>query len=353
MNLNKLRKKVDKLDSQIVALLNQRAGLVKKIGKLKEKKSLSTYMPDRESEIYERVLKENKGPLSDSAIRSIYREIMSSALALERRPRIAYLGPAATFTHLAALKKFGAQVEYNSCNSITDIFRDVETERSDYGVVPIENSTEGIVSHTLDMFIDSDLKICSEISLEVSHNLLGRCKISEVKKVYSNPQVFGQCRLWLEDNLSEVEFIEVSTTSKAAELASKERFSCAIASSLAAQKYRLNILAKGIEDSSQNVTRFLVIGERIPETTGKDKTSIMFSVKDRVGALHDMLSPFKKNRINLTKIESRPSKRKAWEYYFFVDLEGHCRDRHVKRALSELEKDCAYLKILGSYPVGM
>lgn len=351
MNLKLLRKEIDKVDSKIIAMLNRRAQLAKKIGRFKEKKNLSVYVPDRESEIYERILRENKGPLLDSAIKSIYREIMSSALALERRPKIAYLGPEATFTHLAALKKFGSQVEYIPCNSITDIFRDVEAERSDYGVVPIENSTEGIVSHTLDMFIDSELKICSEVLLEVSHNLLGRCKISKIQKVYSNPQVFGQCRAWLENNLSDVELLEVSTTSKAAELASKERFSCAIASSIAAQKYKLNILAKGIEDSSQNVTRFLVIGERIPEPTGRDKSSIMFSVKDKIGALHDMLSPFKKNRINLTKIESRPSKLKAWEYYFFVDMEGHCKDRKVKHALTELEKGCTYLKILGSYPV--
>lgn len=353
MKLSSLRKKIDNIDKQVISFLNERATIAKKVGRLKSRSGAGIYVPDREAQIYKNILKKNKGPLSANALKAIYREIMSSSLSLEKSLRIAYLGPEATFTNLAAIKKFGSQVEYYSCKNITEVFREVEVSRSDYGVVPVENSIEGAVSHTLDMFINSDLKICSEVLLEISHNLIGRCSIKSIKSVYSNPQVFGQCRVWLDSHLRDVELIEVSTTSKAAEIASGERNACAIASTLAAKKYKLRILASDIEDSASNITRFLVIGQHMPSPTKNDKTSIMFSGKDRAGALHDMLSPFKKNSVNLTKIESRPSKKKAWEYYFFVDMIGHYQDVNVKKALKELEKQCTFLKILGSYPVGM
>lgn len=349
-NLKNLRRKIDGLDSKIVELLNKRAELGLEVKKLKEITKKGAFAPNREKEIYQRIRKLNKGPLTPDALKAVYREIMSGSLALGEPVRVAYLGPPATFTHLAALKKFGSQVEYIPTSSITDIFAEVEGERADYGVVPIENSIEGAVTHTLDMFMDSDLKVCSEILLEISHNLLANCKKDKIKKIYSNPQVFGQCRLWLEANLPRVDLVEVSSTTKASELASKEKNSAAIASFLAAQKYKLKIIARSIEDSTHNVTRFLVIAKEIAEPTKKDKTSIMFSVKDKVGALHDMLVPFKKNKVNLTKIESRPSKRKAWEYYFFVDLQGHVKDKNVARALKGLESQAAYFKILGSYP---
>ncbi|MDP2921251.1 MAG: prephenate dehydratase [Candidatus Omnitrophota bacterium] len=352
MSLANLRKKIDRLDKDIVGLLNKRAGIAKDIGRLKKGSGKGAYMPDREAEVYSNVLDKNKGPLSDKAIKSVYREIMSGSLALEKDVKIAYLGPEATFTHLAAIKKFGSNVTYYPCSSITDVFRDIESERSDYGVVPVENSTEGMVSHTLDMFINSDLKICSEIMLDVSHNLLAKCGIKSIKKIYSKQEVFGQCRIWLEENLHSAELVEVSSTSKAADIASKEKSSAAIASILAAEKYGLDVIAKDIEDNSNNVTRFLVIGNTTPAPTKNDRTSIMCSVKDRVGALHDMLVPFKKNKITLTKIESRPSKRKAWEYYFFIDMLGHSQNPNVKKALKETEKKSAYLKVLGSYPIG-
>lgn len=266
--------------------------------------------------------------------------------------KIAYLGPEATFTHLAALKRFGSQVEYLACNTISDVFLEVEKENADYGVVPIENTIEGAVSHTLDMFVDSDLKICSEILLSISLNLLANCSKREIQRIYSAPQVFGQCRNWLANNLGDVERIEVSSTTRAAKICRKQRNSGCIASILAAEVYGLRIIAKDIEDFSQNITRFLVIGKSDCQPTGKDKTSIMFSIKDRVGALHDMLTPFKKYGINLTKIESRPSKRKVWDYYFFIDLEGHRQNPSVKKALSELESKAITLKVLGSYPIG-
>jgi chorismate mutase/prephenate dehydratase len=353
MELNKLRREVDKLDTNILKLLNKRTKLILEIGKLKQKKGISVYVPGREKEVYGKLLKKNQGPLPNNNVRAIYREIMSGALSLEKQIRIAYLGPQFTFTHLASLKKFGSSIRYVSCNSIADVFMEVEKERCDYGVVPIENSIEGAVNYTLDMFIDSGLKIFSEIYLEISHNVLGRGTIENIEKIYSNPQVFGQCRLWLKANLPHAELIEVSSTAKAAELAAQRRNTACIAATLAGKKHKLKILAASIEDSPRNVTRFLVIGKKLlSRPTGDDKTSIVFSVRDRVGVLHDMLIPFKKARINLTKIESRPSKVAPWQYYFFIDFEGHHETKHVKKSLNELKKHCTLFKILGSYPQG-
>lgn len=351
MSLKKLRKTVDTVDSEILKLLNKRARIILDIVKVKGKTKESIYVPDREKDVYKKLTSQNAGPLTNTAVKAIYREVMSSALQLERPLKIAYLGPEFTFSHLASMKKFGASIDYIACVTITDVFSEVEKGRADYGVVPIENSIEGAVNHTLDMFIDSDLRICSEIYLEISHNLLSNeTDKKKIKKVYSHPQVLGQCRIWLESNLPKAELIEVSSTTKAAEIAAKEKGSACIASQSAAGKYGLKILYKSIEDSTYNVTRFLVIGRTDAKPTKEDKTSIMFSVKDRSGALHDILVPFKKYKINMTKIESRPSKVRAWEYYFFVDLEGHYLDKKVNNALKELKKHSSYMKILGSYP---
>lgn len=350
MQIRALRKQIDILDKKLVEILNRRAYLSKKIGEIKKQLNKSIYAPDREKEILQRVKTLNKGPLANESLTNIYKQIISGSYALEKKLKVSYLGPEATFTHLAALEKFGTNVEYLPCNNITDVFLLIERNEADYGVVPIENSIEGAVSHTLDMFIDSDLKICSEIVLDISHNLLAKCTINRIKKIYSNPQVFGQCRIWLQTNVPNAELIEVSSTSKAAQLASKEKNAGCIASVLAAKVYNLKILAEEIEDSPHNRTRFLVIAKNDVGQTGDDKTSIMFSIKDRVGALHDMLVPFKKYNINLTKIESRPSKKKAWDYYFFLDLAGHRFEPKIKKALEELDKKCKFLKILGSYP---
>ncbi len=351
MELSRLRKQINEIDRNIVEILNKRANLILEIGKIKHKNKEPVYVPEREKEVYEKVIRASKGPLKIDALKAIYREIMSSSISLEKSVKIAYLGPQATFTHIAAVQKFGSQVKYLDCKNISDVFNEVEKGNADYGVVPIENSIEGAVNHTLDMFVDSKVSVCSEASLEIKHNLLANCRKEKIKEIYSNPQVFGQCRLCLESNVHKAELVEVSSTTRAAEIAASEKFSAAIASELAADCYGLKIIARSIEDNPHNVTRFLVIGETIVRPTGKDKTSIMFSIKDRVGALHDMLVPFKKHRINLTKIESRPSKRKPWEYYFFVDMKGHIEDKDVKKAIHELEKNCSYLKTLGSYPV--
>ena len=352
MELKNLRKSVDQVDCKIVELLNIRAQLAQKIGKAKISSGKSLYSPEREAEVLKKVAALSNGPMPAKAIDAIYREIMSVSLGLGRPLKVAYMGPEASFSNLAALKRFGSQVEYIPCDSIADVFSEVEKDNADFGVVPIENSVEGAISYTLDMFVEADLKICSQIILDVSHNLLAKSVKEKIKKVYSNPNVFGQCRIWLEKNLSCVEKIEVSSTTRAAQIAAKEKNSAAIASLLAAKLYSLKILAKDIEDSPHNVTRFLVIGKAEVPPTKHDKTSIMFSIKDKVGALHDMLVPFKKHKINLTKIESRPSKKRAWDYYFYVDLEGHCDNLNVKKALQELEDKCKFLKILGSYPIG-
>ncbi|MCD6094232.1 MAG: prephenate dehydratase [Candidatus Omnitrophica bacterium] len=345
-----LRREIDHLDKKIIQLLNQRTEVALEIGEIKDKKGISVYAPQREEDIYRRIIKLNKGPLREKTVKAVYREIMSGTLSLQKEMRIAYLGPAATFTHLAALKKFGSSVEYLNSSNIDGIFKLVEKGEADYGVVPIENSIEGAVNYTLDMFIDFDIKICSEIFLKISHSFLSNFPLPEIKRVYSNPQVFGQCRGWLNRNLPNAELIEVSSTTKAAEIATGEKYSGAIANELAAQIYNLKIVKKDIQDSLHNITRFLVIGKNEVSKTGKDKTSIVFSLKDKVGALYETLLPFKKQGINLTKIESRPSKKRAWEYYFFVDLEGHSEDKKVKKVLTELNKKCIYLKILGAYP---
>jgi len=352
MSLDKLRKKIDILDRKLINLLNSRAKVTKAIGKIKIKAGKSIYVPEREMQILNRISGFNQGPLKKSALEAIYREVMSASLALEKPLKIAYLGPQASFTNLAALKKFGSQVSYITCNSITDVFLEVEKGSADYGVVPIENSIEGAVSHTLDVFVDSDLKICSQVILEVTHNLLANCAKNKVRIIYSIPQVFGQCRIWLQKNFPNAQLVDVSSTTRGAELAKKEKNSAAIASLLASKVYGLKVSAEGIQDYSHNITRFLVVGKNVATRTGRDKTSLFFLIKDRVGALYEMLLPFRKYGVNLTKIESRPSKKKVWEYYFFIDILGHQEDALIKKALNELERKCSYLKILGSYPIG-
>lgn len=348
--LQSQREKIDAIDGKLVQLLNERTKLVLRIGQIKHQEGDEIYAPDREEAVLKRLLAMNKGPLTEESFRAIYREIMSSSLALEKALIIAYLGPEATYSHMAAVNKFGASLRYQPLPSIADVFSEVAKGRADYGVVPIENSTEGAVTHTYDMFVDSDLKICAQILLAIRHNLMAACPRSQIKKLYSIAQVFAQCRQWVQVNIPHVELIEVSSSTRAAEIARTEPNAGALASELAAEKYGLNIYDANVQDSSDNVTRFLVIGRRYPPPTGHDRTSIMFSVQDRVGALHGSIASFKKFKINMTKIESRPSRKKAWEYYFFVDLTGHCEDRQVRKALAELAKHTMFVKILGSYP---
>lgn len=347
----KLRKEVDEIDDKILALLNKRAEVIIQIGELKKKAKWDLYAPEREREIYDRLEKLNSGVFSNKAIRSIFKEILSASLALEKPLRVAYLGPKATFTHQACVEHFGFSAQYLPVDSIKQVFRLVEVKEADFGVVPIENSTEGAVTHTLDLFVDSHLKICGEIRLEISQNLLSKTgEIDKIHRVYSHPQALAQCRDWLERYLPSVPLLEVESTARAAEIASEDLSCGAIASKLAADLYNLKVVQANIQDNPNNLTRFLIIGNKVREKTAFDKTSIVFSVKDRVGVLYEILRIFAKNNINLTKIESRPSKQKAWDYYFFLDFEGHVDDDSVKQALQQLEKETIFLKILGSYP---
>ena len=352
-NINDLRKEIDKIDSTLIELINKRGKASHSIGEIKKSKNQPVYSPDRESQVYKKIVQKNKGPITDGSVKAIYSEIMSACLSLEQSLKVAYLGPELTFTQQAALRKFGSSVDYVSCDSISEVFRAVEKDNADYGVVPIENSTEGAVNHTLDLFVDSPLVICSEISQRIRHSLLSRnSSLKSINKIYSKSQVFGQCRMWIEKNLPSASLRDTSSTTKAAEVASKTPGSACIASELAAKKYNLKVLARSIEDLSTNITRFLVVGKQASKISGNDKTSIVFSVKDKPGILHDMLTAFKSKGINLTKIESRPSKKKVWKYYFFVDMEGHVESPKIKKALKELEKKCYFLKLLGSYPKG-
>jgi len=352
INLRDVRQQIDQIDLGLLNLLNQRTSEVLKIGKIKRVGGASYYSPARERRILERLLAENKGPLPDDALTEIMQLIFQVSLSLEKKLKIVYFGPPATFTHLAAIRCFGRRVNLQPARSIGEIFRRVEKKQADYGVVPVENSTEGVVNHTLDMFLDSDLKIYTEVILEIAHYLLGKGKLEKIKRVYSHPQALAQCRTWLEENLPRVELKEVESTARAAQKAFREPNAAAVASEIAASLYHLPIIAQRIEDTSANYTRFLVVGREYAEKSRQDKTSILFSIKDKVGTLYDMLTPFRKYEINLTKIESRPTKKKPWEYVFFVDFIGHMEDEKVKMALTELEKQCLFLKILGSYPQG-
>lgn len=351
MDLKQLRKKIDELDQKIISLLGERTEYVLEVGKSKTETGQSIYAPERESEIYQKIDSlGGKMSLPKDALKAIYREIMSASLALEKPMTIAYLGPEATFTHLASISKFGASVRYVPSPNINEVFQEVEQGRADYGVIPVENSIEGAVSHSLDMFVDSELKICSEVLFEISHTLMSNSDLKNIKRVYSNPQVFGQCRHWLEMHLPRVDLIDTASTTAAAQRAAKEEGSAAIGSKLAATLYNLPILEEAIQDFAKNVTRFLVVAKKYPSPTGNDKTSLVLSVKDRVGALYDMLQPFKKYKINMTKIESRPSKRKAWDYYFYIDFHGHADQPKAKKMLDEIEGRVKFLKVLGSYP---
>jgi chorismate mutase / prephenate dehydratase len=354
MGMAEIRKSIDRIDRQMVQLLNRRAKLAVDISHQKRRVNAPIFAPDRESLLLRRLddLSRN-GLLPASALRAIFREIISASLSLETRLTIAYFGAEGSFTHEAASGQFGAAANYQPVKNISDVFREVERGRADYGVVPRENSTEGAVLHTLDMFIESDVKICSEIAMPISQNLLSReGSLRAIKKIYTHPQPLGQCRAWLDGNLPEAEIVEASSTSQAARLAAKSRGAAAIASRLAARLYGLRVLARDIQDFDQNMTRFLVLGRHIAGPTGRDKTSLMLAIKDRVGALHRILVPFARHRLNLTSIESRPSRVRAWNYLFFIDCLGHVQDTRVKKALEELRPLTSTLKVLGSYPQG-
>ncbi len=350
-NLLNLRTRIDEIDDKILDLLNRRAEIVIEVGKAKAGKNQEFYVPGREQAIYERLRGKNPGPFPSEGIRRVFREIISASLSLEQPMKVAFFGPQGTFTHAAAMKQFGFSAQLVAQKSIPAVFDEVSRERAHYGVVPVENSTEGVVSHTLDMFMESDLTINAEILLEISHYLVSRSgRMEDVRKVVSHPQPLAQCRKWLEENLPDIPLVDVGSTAMAAQMVAEDESAAAISSEMAASLYGLQIVKERIEDNPSNFTRFLVIGKKMPAPSGQDKTSVMFSIRDEPGILYRMLEPFSKRNINLAKIESRPMKKKAWEYIFFLDMEGHAADENVRIAIDELKGYCQFLKILGSYP---
>lgn len=342
----------DEIDQTIVKLLNQRVQHAAEIGKIKHANGADYYDPTREAQVMAKIAALNPGPITNSTLQSVYREVISGSIALEKKLIIGYLGPEATYTHQAAIRNFGVSLEYRAIKTIPDVFSQVESGAADYGVVPIENSTEGAVFHSMDMLVESDLHICSQVYLPIEHCLISQSPIDQIKEVRSKDQALGQCRDWLRKHLPEARLTDVVSTADAVCTAKEAEGVAAVASELSAQRYGVAIQARGIQDRDDNVTRFLVIGKTRakPLGEGRDKTSLVISLKDEPGALEKTLRPFGARGINLSKIESRPSRKKAWDYLFFIDFIGHYEDELVQSALAELEGHCSFVKWLGSYP---
>ena len=350
-----IRDSIDSVDARIHALLNERAHFAKLVGisKTKSGKAVDFYRPEREADVLRKALQRNKGPLRDEEILRLFREIMSACLAQQEPLKVAFLGPEGTFTQAAVLKHFGSSVRALPLAAIDEVFHEVEAGVADFGVVPIENSSEGTVNHTLDMFLSSGLKICGEVELRIHHCLMGRMTgIAGIKRVCAHPQALAQCRAWLDDQLPGVERAAVSSNAEGARRARDERATAAIASRAAAEIYGLTLLANEIEDRPDNTTRFLVVGRKLFGSSGADRTTLLVSASDTddAGALFRLLGPLAEHRVNMTRIESRPSQKRKWDYVFFIDIEGHVSDPSVAKALADLEKCASLFKILGSYP---
>lgn len=351
--LDPVRNRIDAIDTELLRLLSERAEQVHEVGRIKRAAGREFYAPEREELVLRNLVDKARAGgslLPDKSIRAIYREVMSAALALETDLTIAYLGPAGTWTHQAAIRKFGHSVTYQPKANFAEVFDAVSRRQAHYGVVPIENSTEGAVSHTLDLFADSPLKICAQILLPIDNCLMAKIPPEQIRTLYSHPQVFGQCREWIFRHFPQADRVETSSTTRAAELAAADPRGAALGGRLAAEMYGLELLEESIQDRASNTTRFLVLSPESCPPTGNDRSSIMFSIRDRPGSLIKALKPFEDLSINMSKIESRPSKRKDWEYYFFVDLKGHAQEPQVAQALDELGEHCSFIKVLGSYP---
>jgi len=352
-DLKRLRDAIDSVDDGILEALNRRAKLAREIGGLKAGQA---YRPEREAQVLTRIKEKNQGPLSSETVALLFREIMSACLALERPVTVAYLGPRGTFSERAALKHFGIAAEAMASASIDEVFRAVESGAADFGVIPVENSTEGAVGRSLDLMPQTPLKVCGEVVVRIHHHLMAKSKpasFADVKRVFSHGQSLAQCHEWLNANLPKAERVAVSSNAEAARRAAEEAGSAAVAGEMAAEHYGLTILASNIEDEPNNTTRFLVLGDYAPKPSGRDKTSLILSARNRAGAVYEMLTPFATRGVSMTKFESRPSRVALWEYLFFVDIEGHRDDANVASALAEVEKIAGYLKVLGSYPAAV
>jgi chorismate mutase/prephenate dehydratase len=354
-DLGSIRERIDEIDARIHALLNERARFAQLVGisKTKAGKAVDFYRPEREAQVLRKALKRNRGPLRDEEIARLFREIMSACLAQQEPLKIAFLGPEGTFTQAAVFKQFGASVRALPLPAIDEVFHEVEAGVADFGVVPIENSSEGTVNHTLDMFLTSALKICGEVEMRIHHSLMGRMTgMANIKRVCAHPQALAQCRGWLDDQLPDVERVPVSSNAEGARRARDERGTAAIAGSAAAEIYGLMLLASEIEDRPDNTTRFLVVGRKLFSASGADKTTLLVSAGDTddAGALFRLLEPLAQHKVNMTRIESRPSRKRKWDYVFFIDIEGHVSDPAVAEALAALEQRASLFKVLGSYP---
>ncbi len=350
-NPKQIRRQIEKLGRELLKLLNQRAKLVQELDKAKlqqQQEVIASTDPDDQAEL-EQLVRANKGPLSEAAIRAVFRELNSAAHSLTRRLRVAFLGPEYTYSHLAALERFGSSAELVPVGGIAAVFEEVRRGQSDLGIVPLENSTDGRVADTLEMFARVPLKICGEVQLHIHHCLLANCPRHEISEVYSKPQALSQCRNWLARHLSTARLIEVTSTAAAAQLAAQKQGAAAIASRQAAVQHGLQIVAENIEDNPNNITRFAIIGHHSSPRTGKDKVALMLQIDHRVGALADTLAVFKRNRLNMTWIESFPIPDEPGAYLFFIELEGHENELRVRRALAALEKKTLRLEVLGSY----
>jgi chorismate mutase/prephenate dehydratase len=349
--LQKVRQRIDTIDNTFLKLLKERIECAKEIGQLKSEGNKAKWDPQREREIYQRLLRDNNDTFPEQSLRSIFHEIITTCRLSQKGIEVAYLGPEATFTHLAGVKYFGHAAQYRPMESIEDIFNEVERGRTNYGVVPVENSIEGAVFSTLDSFMKHKVKICGEVRLEISHNLVNHSgDIKDIKTVASHAQPLAQCREWLKKNLPGIPTLPVFSTGAAAQMAANDTSVGAIASSLAIKTYQLQVVVRGIEDYSGNTTRFLVIGNKSPSRSGNDRTSLLIGLMDRPGALNVALTILSDQGINLAKIESRPIKGKQWKYLFFIDLMGHIEDQNIKEGCEKLRDICSYFECLGSYP---
>ncbi len=355
-DLEKLRGRIDQIDDQLLELFNQRARCAVEVAEVKRalnqgEEDINFFRPDREAQVIKRLKSLNQGPLSNDEVGRLIREVMSACLALEQPLKIAYLGPEGTFTQSAALKHFGHSVSTVPMSSIPDVFSSVKSGHADYGLVPVENSTEGVISHTLDMFIDSNLKVCGEVEIRIHHHLANRSQdTSRIRHIYSHQQSFAQCRRWLDQNFPGIERIPVSSNAEAARLASVEDDAAAICGLPAVEIFDLKICHENIEDLSDNTTRFVIIGNQDVDPSGNDKTSLLISTRNVPGALLGLLQPLADNGISMNKIESRPAQGHKWAYVFFIDIDGHQRDADVATALNQLKQQASLFKILGSYP---
>ena len=355
-SLENLRIRIDELDDQIQTLLNARASCAQKVAEVKKRdagdETVVYYRPEREAELLRKVMERNQGPLSNEAVARLFREIMSESLALERVMKIGYLGPAGTFTQAAALKHFGHAVDSVSFNTIDEVFRELSSGSIDYGVVPVENSTEGVVNHTLDSFLGSPAKICGEVELRIHQHFLAAPdqKLENIKRIYTHQQSLAQCRKWLESHWGNAEKIAVNSNAEAARRVKEEKDSAAIAGDMAAEQYQLQVLTRNIEDNPENTTRFLIIGNEEVPPSGRDKTSIVIATKNQPGALYKILAPFHNLGISLTRIETRPAKVGNWSYVFFIDFEGHINDPIIQKLWQVLSNEVTDIRPLGSYP---